>query len=156
VPSQGRRSILRHNLRHKDADYNTKLVLQMPHGISEELAAIMKQIGKDAAEAVAHEIMARAVADIPVGDPALDPNPMVSLRTSGEIQWVDDETLELGFFNPYAVKQHELRGFRHPRGGGSKFLERNVQMAGPQFQVELEKRVRTYFVAAARPGRTFT
>src|SRR4051812_34837987 len=122
-------------------------------GESECLEAIMRQVGHDAIEAIARIIMARAQADIPIGDPALDPETGKALRASGDTYWIDPDTYEIGFFTDYAVKQHELLGFKHPRGGGPKYLERNVTNIGPELQEELEKRVREYFAAAVRTRR---
>jgi len=39
--------------------------------------------------------------------------------------------VELGFGTVYAVPQHERMDYRHPRGGGPKYLERAVQSIAP-------------------------
>lgn len=73
--------------------------------------------------ALAHLVAARADANVGRGDPNLDPDPSVSLHA----EVVRDGLGYVIVYNePYAAKQHEAQGYRHPRGGGAKFLERAV------------------------------
>lgn len=46
-----------------------------------------------------------------------------TLRASATVKDVDADTVSVGYYTPYAVKQHEELGFRHPKGGQAKYLE---------------------------------
>lgn len=46
-----------------------------------------------------------------------------TLRASAAVKPVDAHTVEIGFHTPYATKQHEELGYRHPKGGQAKYLE---------------------------------
>lgn len=46
-----------------------------------------------------------------------------TLRRSAAVKHVDEQTIQVGFHTPYAVKQHEELGYRHPKGGQAKYLE---------------------------------
>lgn len=46
-----------------------------------------------------------------------------TLRNSGATT-PDGLTCVMSFDTPYAKRQHEEMGYKHPRGGGPKFLER--------------------------------
>lgn len=43
---------------------------------------------------------------------------------------------------PYAVKQHEDLGLRHPRGGGPKYLENALKAVAPTMEAVVAARVR--------------
>lgn len=46
-----------------------------------------------------------------------------TLRGSATVQDVDADTVSVGYYTPYAAKQHEELGYRHPKGGKAKYLE---------------------------------
>lgn len=46
-----------------------------------------------------------------------------TLRGSATIKAVDDDAVSVGYYTPYAAKQHEELGYRHPKGGKAKYLE---------------------------------
>lgn len=46
-----------------------------------------------------------------------------TLRRSVAVKHVDEQTVQVGFHTPYAVRQHEELGYRHPKGGQAKYLE---------------------------------
>lgn len=71
----------------------------------------------------ARRIKNRADQNLPVGDPAVDPDPALSIKDSGYIE-VHGRVVEIGYRAPYSAKQHEDQHLKHPRGGGPKFLER--------------------------------
>lgn len=104
--------------------------------IAERLTEAMNDGAEEAIERVIAEIVIAAKADVPVGDPALDPDPTVTLRDSFIVYWVGN-VATIAVVAPYAVKQHEATHFKHPRGGRAKFLERHVAGSGPLLQKEL-------------------
>jgi hypothetical protein len=62
--------------------------------------------------------------NMPVGDPAQDPNPAVAL--ADQIYIVEDPdsaTIEIQIRTPYAAKQNLDRRLSHPRGGDAQFAE---------------------------------
>jgi hypothetical protein len=64
-------------------------------------------------------------ANIGVGDPALDPDPSVSLAKSGRIEVEHGgRSVLIVYDGEYAAWQHENQHAQHPRGGGPKYLER--------------------------------
>lgn len=58
------------------------------------------------------------------------------LRSSGYVSPPQGEgvkaSVEVGFGTVYAVPQHERMDYRHPRGGGPKYLERAVEAVAPR------------------------
>lgn len=44
----------------------------------------------------------------------------------------ESPTVEVGFGTVYAVPQHERMDYRHPRGGGPKFLENAINALSPR------------------------
>lgn len=62
-------------------------------------------------------LLARTIPDTPVRDG--------DLRRSGATD-VDDDEASVYFDTPYAARQHEELGYRHPKGGRAKYLESHV------------------------------
>ena len=46
-----------------------------------------------------------------------------TLRASAAVTEVTASRVAVSFNTPYAVRQHEELGYRHPRGGQAKYLE---------------------------------
>ena len=46
-----------------------------------------------------------------------------TLRASAAVKPVGETAVQVGFHTPYAEKQHEELGYRHPKGGQAKYLE---------------------------------
>lgn len=46
-----------------------------------------------------------------------------TLRNSAAVTTVNPARVAVSFNTPYAVKQHEELGYRHPKGGQAKYLE---------------------------------
>lgn len=84
----------------------------------------------DGLEDAARAVLAKAQANIPVSDPADDPDPNVSLRRAGRIT-PDGKGYIISFETPYAAKVHEDLRARHPRGGQAKYLKRAVDEITP-------------------------
>lgn len=75
-------------------------------------SATRAALGKGAAY-----LLARAIPRTPVQDGIL--------RGSGATD-VDDTRASVYFDTPYAARQHEEIGWRHPKGGQAKYLETTV------------------------------
>lgn len=80
-----------------------------PEVIARVRAGKRQALGKGAAL-----LLARTIPDTPVRDG--------DLRRSGATD-VDDDRASVYFDTPYAVRQHEEIGYRHPKGGRAKYLE---------------------------------
>lgn len=74
--------------------------------------ATRQALGKGAAYLLAQTIPRTPIRDGP-------------LRASGGTD-VDDDTASVFFDTPYAARQHEELGWRHPKGGQAKYLENTV------------------------------
>lgn len=74
--------------------------------------ATRQALGKGAAYLLAQTIPRTPIRDGP-------------LRASGGTD-VDDDTASVFFDTPYAARQHEEVGWRHPKGGQAKYLENTV------------------------------
>lgn len=111
--------------------------------IAEELVDAMNQAGMAAIATVVSSIVVKAKADVPIGDPARDPDPEVNLRDSFHVRFTPP-FVTISVEAPHAVKQHEALHFKHPRGGRAKYLERHVAAARNELQDEMTASVRTY------------
>jgi hypothetical protein len=94
----------------------------MPSTLANEVAAQLRAAGREGLRRAAEQVLEQASRNAPDGDPALDPDPNVSLAASGRIV-EDGDGLVVIFDAPYAAKQHEAQHLKHPRGGGAKYLE---------------------------------
>lgn len=93
--------------------------------LAENLSEIMREGANEALLDLGRELARRTIKDIPIGDPAEDPDPAYALRDHVTVvQYANFVSVTVE--GPYAVKQHEALHFRHPRGGFPKFLERNA------------------------------
>lgn len=93
--------------------------------LARQIEAQLKTAGREALRAAAEQVLDRAIADVPVGDADVDPDPARALAKSGRIV-EDGEGFVIIFDGPYAAKQHEDQALKHPRGGRSKYLESNL------------------------------
>lgn len=121
----------------------------LDESIITELNAALRAAARAAIEDVGAEVVVRAKADLPVGDPEDDPAPFIRLRDSFHTEWVGD-TYVISVSTPYAIKQHESFHLRHPRGGSPKFLERQFASVGVELDRDLSARVRTYVNALVK------
>jgi hypothetical protein len=124
-------------------------------GVTDEhIAAIERDLTAEL-ERQAQLILDASNREIPVGDPAEDPDQAVDLAASGRV--VMDVTPLTGrvvayitYDTDYAVKQHESLHLRHPRGGGPHFLENalleHARNVAPAIAAKLQ--------ASTRSGRT--
>ena len=82
-----------------------KLAKEIPDVAEEELADIALDLGSKCSKA----------APVESGDLRGE---LAKPRRKGPMHW------QIGFSLPYTRRQHEGVHFRHPKGGGAKFLER--------------------------------
>lgn len=93
------------------------------------------------------ELMRMALAELPKGDPAEDPDPAVALAELGYIREVHPGVIAVGFRGPYAAKLHEAKHYNHPRGGKAKFLEDPLKALIPHLQGIAAGKLRARFKA---------
>jgi hypothetical protein len=103
-------------------------------GLAILLTRTLESAAQEALLQIGEELKTRTIADIPVGDPKLDPDPNYSLKDHVVVR-LYGTLVSVAVEGAYALKQHEAIHFKHPRGGHAKFLERNavimaVQMDG--------------------------
>jgi hypothetical protein len=92
---------------------------------------------------IALKVLEAAKHGVPVGDPDVDPDPMVTLRESGRIEIEHGgRTALIVFDTPYAAKIHEDLHLHHPRGGGAKYLEGPTLQALPLLEGAIASEVR--------------
>jgi hypothetical protein len=68
-----------------------------------------------------------------------------TLRASATLKDVDADTVSVGFYTPYAAKQHEEVGYRHPKGGQAKYLESVLTEEQPTIKALIAASVRRAF-----------
>jgi hypothetical protein len=118
--------------------------------LAERLSDIMREGASEALLAIGEELRLRTIADIPVGDPHLDPNPGYSLRDHVVVAQYGN-TVSVSVEGDYAVKQHEALHFKHPRGGYPKFLERNAVSMAVQMEGRIAGVIQRKFAAKKTP-----
>jgi hypothetical protein len=96
-------------------------------GVLDDHMAEVDAAIRDELERQAHLVLEESNRNVPIGDPADDPNTAVSIIESGKATMEDrpltGPTAIISYDTPYAVKQSESLHLRHPRGGGAHFLE---------------------------------
>jgi hypothetical protein len=108
-----------------------------------EIQRLVQQGAQAGLLAFAHLVLAGAEAGAPPDPPPdEDPDPSVSLRKSGRVHEHPDGTVTVGFYTPYAAKQHEAIHFKHPRGGHAKFLENALKAELARFDNVVAAEVR--------------
>lgn len=124
-------------------------------GLADDLFSRSRRGAFDGLEDVAKRVLAAAQDNVPVGDPAEDPDPGVSLRESGRIDRHGNGFI-ISFDAPYAAKQHEDLRLKHPRGGGPKYLERALTEMAPTIERFVASKVnaRTATGLLSDPGRS--
>lgn len=119
---------------------------------AEDLVAAMEEAGGDVLDFLGQQLKAMVIADLPVGDPSLDPDPAFSLRDHVVVRRYGN-TVSVAVEGPYAIKQHEAQQFGHPRGGRAKYLERNTTALIRVMQDRLQGEVARSFSKPIRRGR---
>lgn len=92
------------------------------------LANALNDEGLDALEEYARTtLLAMIRAQLPVGDPDLDPDTSTSLADALTVRR-DGRQILIEIDTPYAAVQH-YAAYTHPRGGRARFLEDPLQIA---------------------------
>src|ERR1700709_2383762 len=102
-------------------------------GLADDLIDAEQAAALDAIKAAAHLVLEEARRDIPVGDPAVAPDPAVRLADSGGLD-VHEHGVTVFFDTVYAAKIHEALNVKHPRGGSAKYLERALTTVAPRLE----------------------
>ena len=87
----------------------------------DELQKILKKMPKEAEKAAMFQLEKVGV-DLQSKAQLLAPVDMGDLRGSAFTEVIGMEAT-VGFTEPYALRQHEEVGYRHPKGGQAKYLE---------------------------------
>lgn len=117
--------------------------MSVANGVGDKIRRLLQDTADDQVRELARDVLRRSTQDAPPEPPPEeDPDPAVSLRSSGDIRRVRPGVYEISFDTPYAVKQHENLRLDHPRGGKPKFLERNVLAATRELPKRLAAGVR--------------
>lgn len=103
---------------------------------AEQIIAQAEEAGQDVLEALGQMLKQMVIADIPKGDPAVDPDPSYSLADHVEVRRYGN-TVSVSVEGPYAVRVHEDMQAQHPRGGSPKYLERNATALVRQLEERL-------------------
>lgn len=90
--------------------------------LANALKAALRDGAEDGLMDLGRGVLRDAQRLVPKGDPNLDPDPSVSLASSGIVVPVNGGVV-VDFQTDYAAKQHEDLRLRHPRGGTARFLE---------------------------------
>ena len=98
-----------------------------------EVAAQVQGAKRQALGKGAALLLSRVIPDTPLQDGPL--------ADSGATD-VDDEAATVYFDTPYAVRQHEELGYRHPKRGKAKYLESHVVEDGALVQNVIAAEVR--------------
>jgi hypothetical protein len=106
------------------------------------LADAFHDAGEHGLRAAAEKVAEHTEENLPVGDPADDPDPAFALRDHVKVV-ADGDGFIVEVEGVYAAKQHEQQQLEHPRGGGPKFLERALtQAAAGEIEVIVASEVR--------------
>lgn len=119
--------------------------------LAEKLVRMMKASATEALTELGNDLKARVIADLPKGDPTLDPDPSYALRDHVEVR-VYGKFVSVSVEGKYAIKQHEAIYLKHVRGGHSKYLERNAAIVIKLIPSRLEGVVKRTFAG----GKSFT
>lgn len=123
-------------------------------GLAERIKHLMRDGAKEALLNLGEDLARRTIADIPIGDPRLDPNPEYALRDHVHVRQYAN-FVSVTVEGEYVIKQHEALSFKHPRGGFPKFLERNAVLMAVELEGHIAGVLRRKFAAGNRP-RTVT
>jgi hypothetical protein len=123
--------------------------------LAENLISMMDEAAKEALLEIGNKLKERVIADIPKGDPTLDPDPKYALADHVTVS-ATKHGVTVTVAGKYVIKQHERMTLQHPRGGRAKFLERNAVTISKEVQGKLSGTVKRKFAEAGRGGRTRT
>lgn len=87
----------------------------------QQVAAAVEAASVRGVNRAAERLKALAVEQTPWQDGDLRGSAQVTPAVTGDVRAI------VSFDTPYAVRQHEELGYRHPRGGNPKYLERPLR-----------------------------
>jgi hypothetical protein len=111
-------------------------------GLAEDIIRAVRAGADDAERAVAHLIAEEAQRLAPIG-PENDPH-RGALRDSIRVERNRYGGWTISANTPYAAKQHEALGYKHPHGGQAKYLEHALTKLGPQLDRAIAATVETH------------
>lgn len=100
-------------------------------GKAQMLAPVMTGDLRGSAFAVVGKVMA--------AEPLADSDPK-SIR--GDIPKAENLEAIVGFSEPYALRQHEETGYRHPKGGQAKYLETPYKQNRDRYVKYIQEEIR--------------
>lgn len=65
-----------------------------------------------------------------------------TLRGTGAVHIVTDTKVAVSYDTPYAVRQHEELGYRHPKQGKAKYLEDPMRSEAPEVRRLVQAAIR--------------
>lgn len=86
-----------------------------------QAAAAVRGAGVRGVNRAAERLRSLSVEQTPVQDAILRGSAQVTPAVQSDVRAI------VSFDTPYAVKQHEELGYRHPQGGNAKYLERPLR-----------------------------
>lgn len=110
-----------------------------------------EEAGGDVLDALGQMLKQMTIADIPKGDPSVDPDPSYSLADHVIVRRYGN-TVSVAVEGPYAVRLHENMQMQHPRGGTPKYLERNATALVRELESRLAGEVARTFASGRRRG----
>lgn len=103
--------------------------------LGDDIARSVREGADEGLAKAAHTIARQTRDNLPVGDPAKDPDPAVAMKDHIEVDFdADGDVAQVSVNTAYAAKQHEDFRLKHPRGGGPKFLERALLEEMPHLE----------------------
>jgi len=110
---------------------------------SKELNDLLKGIPKRAKDAVRSELK-EVMKDLKGKSQDLAPVETGDLKGSAYTD-LDDLQGEVGFTEPYALRQHEELEYKHPKGGQAKYLEQPYKQNRDRYIKSIGEAVRKVF-----------
>jgi hypothetical protein len=118
--------------------------------LADDIIHAMREAADDGERAIAHLIAAEAKRLAPVGTPDEGDDHVGELRDSIKAERNQFGGWTVSANTPYAAKQHEALGFRHPHGGRAKYLEHALQKIGPQLDRAIAATVESHLRTGVR------
>jgi hypothetical protein len=116
---------------------------------TERLVNMLHDGGMDGLMVAADLVLTAAKRNIPIGDPAEDPDPMVALVESGGVE--EHENGVIVYFDTiYAAKIHEDLRLKHPRGGTARYLEHALTEVVPSLEGIIASRLEARMASGLR------
>src|SRR3954454_23257004 len=122
----------------------------------DDIARTARQAVDEELLAAGHRLAEHAKANMPVGDPALDPTPLIAMRDHVEVEYHHSQSSYRGDHvtvtvnTKYAAAQEFNMRLKHPRGGGSRFLQRALAQEAAHLNGAIAGKVRSHMARGRR------